>query len=86
MKQNQTSFYGIYSNLTSYPFFKKNKLKYFKIEISHFKTKGNPNNGNETKSDIFPWNIFKSDVIYFCVKKYYSISMTFKIRFSQFYN
>ena len=24
-------------------------------------TKMNPNNGNETKSDIFPWDIFKSD-------------------------
>ena len=23
-------------------------------------TKVNPNNGNETKSDIFPWDIFKS--------------------------
>ena len=28
-------------------------------------TKVNPNNGNETKSDIFPWDIFKSDVIHF---------------------
>ena len=27
--------------------------------------KVNPNNKNETKSDIFPWDIFKSDVIYF---------------------
>ena len=26
-------------------------------------TKVNPNNGNETKSDIFPWDIFKSDII-----------------------
>ena len=25
----------------------------------------NPNNGNETKSAIFQWNKFKSDVIYF---------------------
>ena len=24
----------------------------------------NPNNGNETKSDIFPWDIFKSDIIF----------------------
>ena len=23
-----------------------------------------PNNGNETKSDIFPWDIFKSDIIF----------------------
>ena len=27
-------------------------------------TKVNPNNGNETKSDIFPWDIFKSETIY----------------------
>ena len=26
-------------------------------------TKVNPSNGNETKSDIFPWEIFKSDNI-----------------------
>ena len=26
-------------------------------------TKVNPSNGNETKSDIFPWGIFKSDNI-----------------------
>ena len=26
-------------------------------------TKMNPNNGNETKSDIFSWEIFKSDII-----------------------
>ena len=25
-------------------------------------TKVNPNNGNETKSDIFSWGIFKSDI------------------------
>ena len=33
-------------------------------------TKVNPNNGNETKSDIFPWDIFKSGNIYFFIKKY----------------
>ena len=27
-------------------------------------TKVKPNNGNETKSDIFSWNIFKSDIIF----------------------
>ena len=32
-------------------------------------TKVNPNNGNERKSDIIPWNIFKSDVIAFLIKK-----------------
>ena len=33
-------------------------------------TKEKPNNGNETKSDIFPWSIFKSDSIYFFIKNY----------------
>ena len=28
-------------------------------------TKVNTNNGIETKSDIFPWDVFKSDTIYF---------------------
>ena len=34
-------------------------------------TKVNPNNGNETKLDIFPWDIFKSYAISFLIKKYY---------------
>ena len=33
-------------------------------------TKVNPNNGNETKSDIFPWDILKSGTISFFIKKY----------------
>ena len=33
----------------------------FKIEILSFMTKVNLKNGIETKSDIFPWDIFKSD-------------------------
>ena len=33
-------------------------------------TKVNSNNGNETKSDISPWDIFKSDTISFFIKKY----------------
>ena len=33
-------------------------------------TKVNPNNGNETKSDIFTWDIFKSDTMSFFNKKY----------------
>ena len=32
-------------------------------------TKVNPNNRNETKSDIFPQNIFKSDTITFFYQK-----------------
>ena len=27
-------------------------------------TKVNPSNRNETESDIFPWGIFKSDIIF----------------------
>ena len=27
-------------------------------------TTAKPNNGNETKSDIFPWGIFKSDMFF----------------------
>ena len=27
-------------------------------------TKVNPKNRNETKSNIFPWDIFKSDIIF----------------------
>ena len=33
-------------------------------------TKVNLNNGNETKSDILPWDIFKYDSISFFIKKY----------------
>ena len=33
-------------------------------------TKVNLNNGNETKSDIFPWGIFKSDSVSFFIKIY----------------
>ena len=32
-------------------------------------TKVNPNHENETKSDIFPWYIFKSEVICFFLSK-----------------
>ena len=47
----------------------------FKIDISEFYvTKVNPNNGNETKSDIFPLDIFKSERSFFI-----QVSMTFKI-------
>ena len=33
-------------------------------------TKMNPNNGNERKSKIFPWDIFKSNLISFIIKKH----------------
>ena len=41
----------------------------FKIKFLSFMTKVNPTDGNETKSDIFSWDIFKSDTISF-IKKY----------------
>ena len=47
-------------------------------------TKVNPNNGNETKSDIFPWNIFKFDVI-FDWPQNTKMSMTFRIGVFQFH-
>ena len=44
-------------------------------------TKVNKNNGYETKSDIFSWDIFKSDAIFFLLKK--TIAIAFKIKISQ---
>ena len=32
-------------------------------------TKVNPNNGNEAKSYVFPWDIFKSGIIFFMKRK-----------------
>ena len=32
--------------------------------------KVNQNNGNETKSEVFQWDIFKSDITYCFIKKY----------------
>ena len=49
-------------------------------------TKKNLSNGNKTKSDIFPWIIFKSDATSFFIKKYESILITFKIKITQFYD
>ena len=49
-------------------------------------TKGSPNNENERKSDIFSWDISKSDVVSFFIKKCQSISITFKIKISQVYD
>ena len=42
-----------------------------KLKFVSFMTKVNLNNGNETKWDILPWNIFKSDNIFVlskCIK------------------
>ena len=67
VKQNQTSYHGIYLNLTAYLLFPWKYIRVFqwlsKSEFLSFVTKVNQNNGNETKSDLFTWDIFKSDTI-----------------------
>ena len=47
-------------------------------------TKVNPNNGNETKSDIFPWEIFKSGVISFSSKNIKVFQFLSKSKFLSF--
>ena len=66
MKQNQASFHETYLNLTAYLFLSK-YIKVFQWLsesgfLSFMKTNVYLNNGNETKSDIFSWDTFKSDV------------------------
>ena len=67
MKQNHTFFHATYSILTSYLSLSKN-IKIFqwhsKSKLLSFMTTVNPNNGIETKLDIFSWNIFKSGIIF----------------------
>ena len=64
---NQTFFHGTYSNLKPYLFYQQ-ILKVFqwlsKSKFLSFMIKMKPNDGNETKSDIFPLGIFKSDIIF----------------------
>ena len=65
-------FHGAYSNLTPYLFLSKNikvLQRLSKSKFLSFITKVNPNSRNETKSNIFPWDIFKSDTIPFLTKK-----------------
>ena len=63
MKRNQTSFHGAYSNLTVYISLSK-IIKIFQwFQNQNFSV--NPNNGMETKLDIFPWDIFKKVPKYF---------------------
>ena len=57
-----------------------------KLKFLSFMTKKDRRNGNETKSENFPCGIFKSNSIYFFIKKYYTISMTFKMKISHFYD
>ena len=67
MKQNQTFAHRTYSNLTSYILLsEKNKVfKWLlKSKFLSFMNEVNPNDGNETKSDIFSCDIFKRDIIF----------------------
>ena len=58
-----------------------------KSKFLRFMAEVNLNNGNETKSDILPWDIFETDVTYLLLKNIRVFqSMTFKITFSQFYD
>ena len=41
-----------------------------KSKFLSFMTTVDPNNGNETKSDIFSWGIHKSEIIFSLVTKY----------------
>ena len=55
---------------------------YWKSGFLSFTAKVNPDNGNKTKSDIFPSDKFKLVVMFFLDKKYWTIPMTFKIKVS----
>ena len=52
----------------------------FKIDFLSLMTKVSLNNGNDTKSDIFPWDIFKSDSISFFSSKYIKLKQRNKIK------
>ena len=68
-KQNQIDLHGTYANLMWYIFLSKNTevFQWFsKSNFLSFMTEGNPNNTNETKSDIFSRDIFKSDIMFHC--------------------
>ena len=66
----KTLFDRTYSNLIAFVLSKKVKVfqGFSKSKFLGFLTKVNPNNGNETKSEIFAWDMFKSDVISFLLK------------------
>ena len=50
-------------------FFLSKNIKLFQLRSESkclsFMIKVNPNSGNETKQDIFLWDIFKSDIIFY---------------------
>ena len=73
MKENETFSQGTYSNQTPY-LFSQQILKCFngfQNQNFSFMTTVEPNNGNETKSDIFSWGIHKSEIIFSLVTKYF---------------
>ena len=66
LSASMTFFHETYYNLTSYILLSKN-IKVFqwllKSKFLSFMTEVNSDNRNETNSDIFSWNIFRSDII-----------------------
>ena len=69
-KTKSNIFHGTYSpylflskNVMETPCFDK-KVMVSKLKLLNSMTKVNPYNGNETKSDIFPWDILKTDIIF----------------------
>ena len=55
-----------------------------KSKFLSFLTKVNPNNGNETKSNIFSWNLFKSDFLFFKSENIKSIQSLWPLKFLSF--
>ena len=87
MKQNQIFFHGTYLNWTPSLFLSKNikvLQRVLKSKFLTFMTKKNPNNGNETKPDIFPWDTFKFDTISFFVKNIKFFQLLSKLNFLSF--
>ena len=82
MKHYQTFFHETYLNLTAYIFLSKYIYifqRLSKSEFLSFMTKVNPYNGNETMKTY-------SNLTPFFIRAYESVSMTFKIDISQFYD
>ena len=61
-------------------------LNKFKIHISQLTAKILLKQRCLNKSDTVWWGVFKSYINLFLIKKYWSISMMFKIKISQFYD
>ena len=70
VKTNQTLFDRTNSNLRSLFLIKKIVFQWLlKLNSLGFMSRVNPNNRNETKPDIFSWDIFKSQIIFHCSQK-----------------